>query len=116
MDLRAAPRPLIGTLRALRTGALMAAGAVDRFFEVQHDVRNPPLWLQRHTGPISEIAASAKSCDELVGELGLLRPGCSVLDAGCGFGVMAPFLSERVGSSGTYLGFDSHGPSIRWAQ
>ena len=94
----------------------MAAGAVDRFFEVQPNAKSPPLWLQRHTGPIPEIATSAKTCDELIGELDLLRPGSSVLDAGCGFGVMAPFLSDRVGVSGRYLGFDSHGPSIRWAQ
>jgi len=93
----------------------MAAGAVDRFFDVQPNA-SPPLWLQRHTGPISEIAGSAKTCDELIGELGLLRPGSSVLDAGCGFGVMAPYVSERVGIAGRYLGFDSHGPSIRWAQ
>jgi ubiquinone/menaquinone biosynthesis C-methylase UbiE len=94
----------------------MAAGAVDRFFEVQQQSKSPPLWLQRHTGPISEIATSAKTCDELIGELGLVGPGSSVVDAGCGFGVMAPFFSERVGSTGRYLGFDSHGPSIRWAQ
>jgi len=92
----------------------MAAGAVDRFFEAPQTPEDPPLWLQRHTGPISEIRPSAHACGELIDELDLLHSGDDVADAGCGFGVMANVLADRFGRSGTYLGFDTH--SIRWAQ
>lgn len=76
----------------------------------------PPLWLRRHTGRLSDIADAQRGTDELFREWTLVREGDRVLDAGCGFGVLAGPLSRRFGPKGRYLGFDLHGPSIRWAQ
>jgi SAM-dependent methyltransferase len=54
----------------------------------------------------------------LLEELGLLpppEPG-TVMDAGCGAGAMAAALAGRLGETGRYVGFDVHGPSIRWCR
>jgi ubiquinone/menaquinone biosynthesis C-methylase UbiE len=49
-------------------------------------------------------------------KLGLLREGDAVLDIGCGCGSMAFEFQRLLGPRGTYVGFDVHGPSIRWCQ
>jgi SAM-dependent methyltransferase len=51
-----------------------------------------------------------------IDDLALVRSGDRVLDVGCGPGAMVPALLERVGPSGTYVGFDVHGPSIAWCR
>lgn len=111
-----APRFVIEALRAIRTGALIAAGGIETVL-ASDDPRNPspPLWLLRHTGPVSHVESSANAMDSTIGELGLAG-NARVVDAGCGFGVMATRLARRLGPDGRYVGFDIHGPSIRWAQ
>jgi len=111
----AAPRPLIEFLRATRTCALMLAGAVEKVLQTEGGRPTPPLWLLRHTGPVAHVESSADATDRLVGELGLAADA-RIVDAGCGFGAMAMRLTSRLGPDGRYLGFDIHGPSIRWAQ
>jgi demethylmenaquinone methyltransferase/2-methoxy-6-polyprenyl-1,4-benzoquinol methylase len=44
-----------------------------------------------------------------------LRPGQSVLDAGCGTGWCIPRLAERVGATGTVIGFDPSPHMLRIA-
>ena len=39
-----------------------------------------------------------------------------MLDVGCGPGSMVEGLLARIGPRGSYVGFDVHGPSIRWAR
>jgi len=43
-----------------------------------------------------------------------LQPTESILDVGCGCGLMALQLKDYLGSNGSYTGVDIHGPSIRW--
>ena len=115
MDWLALPRPAIQALRAVRTGALIVAGGIERFLQTDTGSPIPPLWLLRQTGPVLHVESSATEADALIGEMGL-APNALVVDAGCGFGAMAPRIGTRLGSEGRYIGFDVHGPSIRWAQ
>jgi SAM-dependent methyltransferase len=74
----------------------------------------PPLWLRRHTGPLSNWESAARETADLLDRFGLASGGSVVLDAGCGAGAMVPQLLERIGRGGRYVGFDVHAPSIRW--
>lgn len=47
---------------------------------------------------------------------GLFRPEDTVLDVGCGAGIMALRLGRLLGPRGRYIGFDIHVPSIRWCR
>ncbi|MEO8432710.1 MAG: class I SAM-dependent methyltransferase [Acidobacteriota bacterium] len=114
--LLAAPSPVVNALRGMRTAFLFAAGVPERLLIANGEGLLPPLWLRRHTGPLSEIEKSAAAIQDLVASLGLVRPGDRILDVGCGFGIMAERLEGSMGREGRYLGFDVHGPSVRWAQ
>jgi len=83
-----APRAILVGLRAVRTLALMAAGPFARRTPASGGPV-PPLWLRRHTGPVSRIEASADGAASVIEELGLLPPNGRIVDAGCGFGIMA---------------------------
>ncbi|MEO8191156.1 MAG: class I SAM-dependent methyltransferase [Acidobacteriota bacterium] len=107
-----APAIVIRTLRACRSAGLRIASP----FETAADLEAPPLWLRRHTGKISNIESAAAATIRLVREYTVVRPGDAVLDAGCGFGVMARPLAECFGTEGRYVGLDRDGASIRWAQ
>jgi ubiquinone/menaquinone biosynthesis C-methylase UbiE len=85
-------------------------------FEQGDRSETPPLWLRRQSGPVSKIESAAAATVRLVRELDLVHPGDAVLDAGCGFGIMARPLAEMFGRDGRYVGLDLHGASIRWAQ
>jgi cyclopropane fatty-acyl-phospholipid synthase-like methyltransferase len=43
-----------------------------------------------------------------------LRPGESILDVGCGCGLMALYLKDYLAETGSYAGVDLHSPSINW--
>ena len=45
-----------------------------------------------------------------------LQPEESLLDVGCGCGLMALFLKDYLDESGRYTGVDIHQPSINWCQ
>lgn len=49
-------------------------------------------------------------------QLAELQPDESVLDIGCGCGLMALYLKDYLDASGSYVGLDLHQPSIRWCQ
>jgi ubiquinone/menaquinone biosynthesis C-methylase UbiE len=76
----------------------------------------PPLWLRRHVGP---IAGYERARGEIVAYLACrapIAPGDTVLDIGCGTGVLIPDVLRALGPEGRYVGFDVHPPSIRWAR
>lgn len=43
-----------------------------------------------------------------------MRPAASILDIGCGCGLMALYLKEYLDEEGVYAGVDLHRPSIKW--
>ena len=104
-------------LRKGRTVALWLAGPMDRLWlRATGRAPLPPLWLRRHTGPVSAFESAARDTAGLLDRLGLVRAGDTVLDVGCGPGAMVPELAGRFGPAGRYVGFDVHAPSIRWAR
>jgi len=117
MDVHGAPRPVVSLLRAIRTASLYAVGPFERMLHARSPggAPIPPLWLRRHTGEVSRIDEAARRTAYLLAELELVSPGARVLDAGCGFGVMAAPLAALFGPEGRYVGFDAHSHSIRWA-
>lgn len=94
----------------------MVLGSLEQILETGTNRPKPPLWLRRHTGFPSQIERAANAIRMVVEELGLVRPSDTVVDIGCGFGVMANELGPLLGPQGNYLGVDLHGPLVRWAQ
>src|SRR5918992_4467074 len=76
----------------------------------------PPLWLRRHVGP---IAGYKRAQGEMAAYLACRAPIAAdhtVLDVGCGTGVLIPDILRALGPRGRYVVFDVHGPSIEWAR
>jgi len=106
-------------LRGARTAALRLASPLDALWRRARGGRRaalPPLWLRRHAGPVREFEGSAAGMVGLLQELGLVPVTGTVLDAGCGAGVMAAALADLLADGGRYVGFDVHAPSIRWCR
>lgn len=76
----------------------------------------PPPHLRRHSGPLRTFEMSGAEFLVYLKLLCKLRPEESVLDIGCGCGLMALFLRYDLDESGRYTGMDIHAPSIRWCQ
>ena len=74
------------------------------------------MWLRRHSGPIWAFDRAAGEIAATIAVLNLLQEDGSVLDIGCGCGSMAVEFQRMLGRSGKYVGFDVHGPSIRWCK
>ncbi len=114
------PKPLVELLRLTRTGALRLLEPFDwvhrRITSALDRGRVPPLWLRRHSGPIWAFDRAAGEIAASIAVLNLLGEDDSVLDVGCGCGSMAVEFQRMLGTSGTYVGFDVHGPSIRWCK
>jgi len=108
-------RRSIGVLRNLRTLAYLTLTPLDyvsRLINGKSDF--PPLHLRRHVGPLRTFEASGAEFMTHLRLLLDLQPNESVLDAGCGCGLMALYLKDYLDSNGAYTGVDIHGPSIRW--
>ncbi len=103
-------------LRATRTGMLWIAGIPEVLLRrLQGRVGSrPPLWLRRHTGWLSKYDSSGSEMAALIQTDRLLRANDSVLDVGCGTGVMVSELGALIGAGGRYIGFDVHRPSLQW--
>ena len=108
-------RRSISVLRDFRTVAYLALAPLDyvsRLINGKGDF--PPLHLRRHVGPLRTFEASGAEFMTYLRLLAGLQPNESVLDIGCGCGLMALQLRDYLDSDGTYTGVDIHGPSIKW--
>ena len=108
-------RGTISVLRKFRTLAYLALTPLDyvsRLINGKADF--PPLHLRRHVGPFRTFEASGAEFMNYLKLLAGLQPHESVLDIGCGCGLMALQLRDYLDSNGAYTGVDIHGPSIKW--
>lgn len=62
------------------------------------------------------VESAASETAALVKAMNLVFPDDTVLDVGCGAGMMAAELATMLGPRGRYVGFDVHGPSIEWCR
>ena len=110
-------RRSISILRSVRTLAYLALAPLDYVSRRINGKRDfPPLHLRRHVGPLRTFEASGAEFMTYLRLLLDLQPDESILDIGCGCGLMALYLQDYLDSNGSYAGVDIHGPSIRWCQ
>lgn len=115
MNAQKLSRPLINFLRSCRTVAYVLLGPLDYLVRVINNKSDfPPLYLRRHVGPLRTFEASGAEFMSYLKLLAGLQPHESILDIGCGCGLMALQLRDYLDSDGAYTGVDIHGPSIRW--
>jgi SAM-dependent methyltransferase len=74
----------------------------------------PPVHLRRYVGPLRSFEASGAEFTAYLRLLAGLQPQDSILDIGCGCGLMAIFLKDYLDERGSYTGLDIHRPSISW--
>jgi len=114
------PKPFLQFLRLSRIVALALLEPLDwvhrRVTSAIERGPVPPLWVRRHSGPIWAFDRAAGEIAATIAVLNLIQDDASVLDVGCGCGSMAAEFQRMLGRSGTYVGFDVHGPSIRWCK
>ena len=108
-------RRSISVLRNFRTVAYHALAPLDYVSRLLNGKADfPPLHLRRHVGPLRTFEASGAEVMSYLRLLLDLQPNESILDIGCGCGLMALYLRDYLDTNGTYTGVDIHGPSIRW--
>lgn len=108
-------RRSIGVLRILRTLVYLILTPLDYVSRsINGKADFPPLHLRRHVGPLRTFEASGAEFMTYLRLLLDLQPNESVLDIGCGCGLMALQLKDYLDSNGSYSGVDIHGPSIKW--
>ena len=108
-------RRSISVLRNLRTLAYLTLTPLDYVsLLINGKADFPPLHLRRHVGPLRSFEASGAEFMTYLRLLVGLQPNESILDIGCGCGLMALQLRDFLDSDGSYTGVDIHGPSIKW--
>ena len=99
----------------MRHAALISLDPFDylvRAVSGKHEL--PPLSLRRYVGPLRSFESSGVEFLGYLREIVGLQPEESVLDIGCGCGLMALQLAEFLDREGRYVGVDIHHPSIKW--
>lgn len=76
----------------------------------------PPLHLRRYVGPLRTFEASGAEFMTYLRLLVGMQPDESILDIGCGCGLMALYLKDFLDDRGSYTGVDLHRPSISWCR
>ncbi len=108
-------RPLVNLLRACRHFVYVTLWPFDYLSRLVNDKSDfPPLHLRRYVGPLRTFEASGAELMTYLQLLVDLRPDDSILDIGCGCGLMALYLKEYLDEAGIYAGVDLHSPSIKW--
>ena len=74
----------------------------------------PPLSLRRYVGPLRSFESSGAEFFGHLRDIVGLHPDESILDIGCGCGLMALQLARFLDREGRYAGVDIHHPSIKW--
>ena len=109
------PRHAIEILRSFRHYSYIALSPFDYVARaIKGKADFPPLYLRGYVGPLPTFESSGT---EFMGYLRLLlglQTTDSILDIGCGCGLMAILLKDYLHESGHYTGIDIHKPSIRW--
>jgi SAM-dependent methyltransferase len=76
----------------------------------------PPLRLRRYVGPLRTFESSGAEFGVYFKMICGIRPGESILDIGCGCGLIVPHIAASLDRTATYVGVDIHRPSITWCQ
>lgn len=101
----------------MRQAAYLALRPLDHVSRVINGKRElPPLDLRRHVGPLHSFEASGAEFRTYLRLLVGLAPDESILDIGCGCGLMALALKDYAGDAGRYVGVDIHKRSINWCR
>ncbi|HUS10082.1 MAG TPA: class I SAM-dependent methyltransferase [Pyrinomonadaceae bacterium] len=111
------PALVVSALRVTRQLAYIGLEPLDylaRLINGKSDF--PPLYLRRQVGPLRTFEMSGAEFMAYLRLLCKLRPTESLLDIGCGCGLMALFLTDYLDATGSYTGLDIHRPSIRWCR
>lgn len=111
------PRHTINILRSFRHYAYLALLPFDYFSRVVNGKSDfPPLHLRRYVGPLRTFEASGSEFMVYLQLLAGLQRHESLLEIGCGCGLMALSLKDYLDESGRYAGIDIHRPSIKWCE
>lgn len=111
------PAPVVTALRVARQLGYICLEPLDYCARIVNGKRDfPPLHLRRYVGPLRTFEMSGAEFMAYLKLLCKLKPSESVLDVGCGCGLMALHLADYLGAAGRYAGIDIHSPSISWCQ
>lgn len=113
----ALPAGMIRVLTKARGAAYRIGEPLDRIDCLLTGRRRlPPLHLRRFVGPLATFETSGAEFMTYLRFLADLRPGDSVLDIGCGCGLMALQLEPFLAPNATYVGIDVHTDSVDWCR
>jgi len=100
-----------------RRCAYVALKPLDRLSLVINGKKDfPPLHLRRYVGPLRSFEMSGAEFMSYLRLIVNLQPDESLLDIGCGCGLMAIPLQEFLSRQARYEGLDVHEPSITWCR
>ena len=108
-------RRSVNLLRACRHFGYLILWPLDYLSRlINHKTDFPPLHLRRYVGPLRTFEASGAEFMAYLRLLVEMQPGESILDLGCGCGLMALYLKDYLAETGSDAGVDLHFPSINW--
>src|SRR6185369_17610352 len=111
------PRAIVNVLRTCRHIAYLSLTPFDYLCRCLNGKSHlPPLHLRRHVGPLRTFEASGAEFMSYLRLLVNMQPSESILDIGCGCGLMALEIRDYLDERGSYVGVDLHYPSIKWCR